>query len=75
MLVVFQNYQCKTTIKRPVTSIGHFQVATSLDLFKSIDMKMIFYSHANKGFSLSLILNVRVFETWKWPIFIQNAPV
>ena len=43
-------------------------------------MKMIFHSHANKthfhkkGCALGLILKVRVFGTWKWPIeFIENV--
>ena len=41
---------------------------------KAIYQKMIFYSHVNKtefhkkGFALHLILKVRVFGTWKWPI-------
>ena len=42
---------------------------------EAIDMKMSFYSHANKthfpqnkGFALSLTLTVRVFGTRKWPI-------
>ena len=40
------------------------------------DMKMIFYSHANKTHfhkkdcALGLILKVRVFETQKWPILL-----
>ena len=40
----------------------------------AIDMKMVFYSNANKthfhmkGFALSLVLKVRVFETRKWSI-------
>ena len=40
---------------------------------KAIDMKMIFYSHANKtyfhhkGFAVSLVLKVRVFGACKGP--------
>ena len=40
----------------------------------AIDMKTIFYSHANEtrfqkeGFALSLVLKVRVFGTQKWPV-------
>ena len=40
------------------------------------DMKIIFYSHANKTHfhkkdcALGLILKVRVFETQKWPILL-----
>ena len=40
---------------------------------QAIVMKMIFRSHANKthchnsGFALSLVLEVRVFSTLKWP--------
>ena len=40
----------------------------------AFDMEMIFHSHANKthfhkkGCAPSLILKVRVFGTWKWPI-------
>ena len=40
----------------------------------AFDMEMIFHSHANKthfhkkGCALRLILKVRVFGTWKWPI-------
>ena len=43
-----------------------------------IDMKIIFYSHANKtyfhkkGFALSLILKVRVLQTRKWHTDYQN---
>ena len=42
--------------------------------WEAIDMKMGFYSHANKthfhekGFALSLVFKVRVFGTPKWPI-------
>ena len=42
--------------------------------YKAIDMKMSFYSHANKtnfldkGFVPSLVLEVRVFGTRRWPI-------
>ena len=42
--------------------------------FKAIDMKITFYSHANKArinnekFSLSLVFKVRVFQTRKWSI-------
>ena len=42
--------------------------------WEDIDMKMGFYSHVNKthfhknGFSLNLVLKVRVFGTPKWPI-------
>ena len=42
--------------------------------FKAIDMKITFYSHANKTrinnekFSLSLVFKVRVFQTRKWSI-------
>ena len=38
-------------------------------------MEIIFHPHANKthfhkkGYAPSLILKVRVFGTWKWPIF------
>ena len=39
---------------------------------EAIDRNMIFYSHANrthkKGFTLSLILKVKVFGTRNWPI-------
>ena len=41
---------------------------------KAIDKRMILYSHANKtefdkkGSALHLILKVRVFGTWKWPV-------
>ena len=41
--------------------------------FKAIEMKMIFYFHANKthfhktSFALCFILKVRVFGTLKWP--------
>ena len=40
----------------------------------AFDMEIIFHSHANKihfhkkGCALGLILNMRVFGTWKWPI-------
>ena len=42
-------------------------------------MKMSFYSHANKthlhkkGFAPSLVLKVRVLETWKWPIALSQG--
>ena len=42
---------------------------------EAFDMKTIFNSYANKshfhkkGFALSLVLKVRAFETWKWPVF------
>ena len=39
---------------------------------EAIDRNMIFYSHANrthkKGFTLSLVLKVKVFGTRNWPI-------
>ena len=39
---------------------------------EAIDRNMIFYSHANrthkKGFTLSLVLKVKRFETRKWPV-------
>ena len=39
---------------------------------EATDVKMIFYSHANKNhfhnLALSLVLKVRVFGTRKWPI-------
>ena len=40
----------------------------------AFDMEMIFHSHAykahfhKKGCPLGLILKVRVFGTWKWPV-------
>ena len=36
----------------------------------AFDMEMIFHSYANKTHfcALDVILKVRVFETWKWPI-------
>ena len=40
----------------------------------AFDMEMIFHSHSNKthfhkkGCAPNLILKVRVFGTWKWPI-------
>ena len=43
----------------------------------AFDMEMIFHSHANKihfhkkGCTLGLVLKVRVFGTWKWPIVIN----
>ena len=42
---------------------------------------MIFHAHANKthfhkkGCALSLILEVRVFGTWKWPIPAVQSPL
>ena len=45
---------------------------------KAIDVKMIFYSHANvthfhyKGFVLSLVLKVKGFGTRKWPIGLSR---
>ena len=45
------------------------------------DMKMIFYSHANKthfhkkGLALDLFLKVGVLGTRKWPIQYFRAPV
>ena len=39
---------------------------------EAIDRNMIFYSHANrthkKGFTISLVLKVKVFGTRNWPI-------
>ena len=48
---------------------------------KTIGMKLIFLLSANtahfhkKGFTLGLILQLRVFRTWKWPVHIQINPV
>ena len=59
------------------TEVGHFWVAPSLRfrrdaMCEAIDRNMIFYSHANrthkKGFTLSLVLKVKVFGTRNWPI-------
>ena len=40
----------------------------------AFDMEMIFHSHANKtkGCALCLILKLRVFGTWKWPISFRK---
>ena len=35
---------------------------------EAIDMKMTFYSHANKNFALSPVVKMRVCGTRKWPI-------
>ena len=35
---------------------------------EAIDMKMTFYSHANKNFALSPVFKMRVCGTRKWPI-------
>ena len=48
---------------------------------EAIDMKMNFYSHANKthfhnkGFVLSLVLKVGVFGIWKWSISTRKTPI
>ena len=45
----------------------------------AIDMEVIFHYHANKphfhktGYATSLILKVRVFGTWKWPIVFNDS--
>ena len=55
----------------PSSKQSHFQSEAKCE---SIDVKMIFHSHANKthfhnkGFALSLVLKVRFFGTRKWPI-------
>ena len=47
----------------------------------AVDMEIIFHSHANepyfhkKGCAPSLILKVRVFGTWKWPILFTAGLV
>ena len=46
---------------------------------KAIDMKIMFYSHANethyrkKSFALSLVLKVRNFETRKWTVVVPPS--
>ena len=63
----------KSNCNRPFPSSkkSHFQSEAKCE---AIDMKMSFYSHANrthfhnKGFALSLVLKVRFFGTRKWPI-------
>ena len=46
------------------------------DRCSAFDIKIIFHSKANKthflkkGCAPSLILKVRAFGTWKWPIYI-----
>ena len=48
---------------------------------EAIDVKMIFSSHANKthfhkkGFTLGLVLIVRVFGTRKWPVILSSCPL
>ena len=55
----------------PSSKKSHFQSEAKYEV---IDMKMIFNCDANKthfhnkGFALSLVLNVRYFGTRKWPI-------
>ena len=63
----------KDNVNRPFPSSkkSHFQSEAKYEV---IDMKMIFNCDANKthfhnkGFALSLVLNVRYFGTRKWPI-------
>ena len=58
----------------PSSKKSHFQSKAKCE---AIDMKMIFNYYANishfhnKGFALSLVLKVRFFGTWKWPIDIS----
>ena len=60
-------------------SWGHFNSQEELKtkLMQHFGVKMIFNYDANKthfhdkGFALSLVLKVRFFGTWKWPIFIR----
>ena len=62
----------KPTVERPFLSClkALFQSEAKCE---AIDMKMIFYSHANKtyfhhrGFAVSLVLKVRVFGACKGP--------
>ena len=55
----------------PSSKKSHFQGEAKCE---AIDMKMSFNFDANKshfhnkGFALSLVLKVRCFGTWKWPI-------
>ena len=63
-------FECQVCYFYLEVVIGHFRVAPSLCTFQceakceTIDMKIIFYSHANiillnkKGFALSLVLKV-----------------
>ena len=56
--------------------IGHFWVALSKAKLsaKPLNKNDFLLDHANetdfhkKGFSVSLVLKVKVFGTWKWPI-------
>ena len=55
----------------PSSKTSHFQSEAKCE---DIDMKMIFNYDANKthfhnkDFALSLVLKVKFFGTWKWPI-------
>ena len=59
-------------------SIGHFRVPPGLCIKTRLSAQPLkrknFHSHANKthfhkkGCALGLILKVRVFGSWKWPI-------
>ena len=60
--------------------MNHFRVASSGGRCEGFDMKMIFYSHANKTSTrnfykkgLGLTLKVKVFETRKWPIYNNHS--
>ena len=65
--------------------IGQFRVSSSLCLSEAkceaIDIKMIFYSHANKThvhnkcFVLNLVLKVGVFGTWKWSFLTRKTTI
>ena len=63
----------KATTNRPFPSSkkSHFQNEAKCE---AIDMEIIFNYYANKthfhnkGFALSLVLKLRFFGTWKWPI-------
>ena len=49
--------------------------------YKAIDIKVIFSSRANKthfynkGFTLGVVLKVRVFGTRKWPVILCSCPL